>query len=659
MKLRILAVLVAVGAILAAGSAATTTQANSPGANDHSWSVTVASTAPGGSTAVTINLTVGTLTAATSPFPTAFFDEATSSYTGLTTNAYVPADLGAHLGTISFDIQTNNCTGGGCGPVVSNINTTTGQPPRCGAPGTAALTGLTAQIYAADKTDYNASPVAMPPTTTAPMTVSSQASATPGYTFDELSDPLSGGAPYGVTKSLDWYHTVLGSLGLSDAVVTQRGYAIAKITSTTQTTVSFLTIGPISGTSFAVTVLGDPTGTFSPTGQAISTCPPFSSSVATQASSDIISHPWDCTSDYFGNALACGSSLSPTARAMNVVGASGSQTYSIALSGAANTDGDVSGGGAQLYGAWDNCDVDSNSTQADSNADGIGDACATGGSVWSNVSGTAVTNASLAGPTACANGGHSVVTTLGGALDSCQDADGDGVLNSVDNCPLASNPTQVDTDRDGIGDACDPYANIGTGAGYAGGYTDADDFCTTTWVIGGSTGGAGICVVADGATPAFHDSNDNGYADFLPSIGGSDCRQDHLADSNHDGYTDSDEGTPHPTAGCPVPSNANHAVYPAGGGIAGADALAACPGRAWDGVGGAPTTVKVAKADVDLNGVVNILDLSAAAGVYNQSGFGLDNLDKRNELDQNNNGVINILDLSAMAANYNAHVTAC
>ena len=39
--------------------------------------------------------------------------------------------------------------------------------------------------------------------------------------------------------------------------------------------------------------------------------------------------------------------------------------------------------------------------------------------------------------------------------DSC-DSDGDGVLENVDNCPAVANPDQVDWDRDGAGNACDP-----------------------------------------------------------------------------------------------------------------------------------------------------------------------------------------------------------
>ncbi|MEO8574233.1 MAG: PxKF domain-containing protein [Pyrinomonadaceae bacterium] len=35
------------------------------------------------------------------------------------------------------------------------------------------------------------------------------------------------------------------------------------------------------------------------------------------------------------------------------------------------------------------------------------------------------------------------------------DTDGDGVVDTADNCPATPNPDQADTDGDGIGDACD------------------------------------------------------------------------------------------------------------------------------------------------------------------------------------------------------------
>lgn len=46
-----------------------------------------------------------------------------------------------------------------------------------------------------------------------------------------------------------------------------------------------------------------------------------------------------------------------------------------------------------------------------------------------------------------------------------EDSDGDGVINSNDNCPTIKNPDQADADNDGIGDLCDDCYNYPAGGG--------------------------------------------------------------------------------------------------------------------------------------------------------------------------------------------------
>ena len=49
------------------------------------------------------------------------------------------------------------------------------------------------------------------------------------------------------------------------------------------------------------------------------------------------------------------------------------------------------------------------------------------------------------------------LTDTGGVYDSgAEDRDGDGLCDNIDNCPTMTNPTQLDTDLDTLGDACDP-----------------------------------------------------------------------------------------------------------------------------------------------------------------------------------------------------------
>ncbi len=96
----------------------------------------------------------------------------------------------------------------------------------------------------------------------------------------------------------------------------------------------------------------------------------------------------------------------------------------------------------------DNCPTDFNLDQADSDTDGIGDACDIDDDndsildVFDNC--PFATNPDQT---------DSDTDGLGNVCDD--DNDNDGIFDLDDNCPLNSNPDQIDSDNDGLGDACD------------------------------------------------------------------------------------------------------------------------------------------------------------------------------------------------------------
>ena len=69
-----------------------------------------------------------------------------------------------------------------------------------------------------------------------------------------------------------------------------------------------------------------------------------------------------------------------------------------------------------------------------------------------------------------------------GIGDACEDSDGDGVLDPADNCRNVANPDQADADGDRIGDACEETGGNdgpGDGDGSPGKTKKKDGGCTS------------------------------------------------------------------------------------------------------------------------------------------------------------------------------------
>ncbi len=114
------------------------------------------------------------------------------------------------------------------------------------------------------------------------------------------------------------------------------------------------------------------------------------------------------------------------------------------------------------------------------------------------------------------------------------DIDGDGIPDNVDNCPVNANPTQFDTDNDGIGDVCDA-TNDTDGDGVP----DNSDNCPTDFDVANiNTDGDALCNTND------TDDDNDGMSDAYENANGLNSLVDDAnSDLDGDGISNFDEFT--------------------------------------------------------------------------------------------------------------------
>jgi len=465
-----------------------------------------------------------------------FFDLATTTWsTQLVAAAGNTVDIGAFVGEIDFEIESNTNLALASS---NNIDPTTGAPPACDAVGTITVAPPPSRILNSVTT----------PTTNPTMTAAGFNHAQYVQSFDDDDndlveftagvDPGDGGdtfpetqgddngnsIPDGSERMPDFIPRLLNAAGLTP-VFSARGYAIAVVVpSASQVDVNFLTLnlGVVGGGYVSITTIGvvDPASVYNPAtaAQTSLTCTPFTSKTTT-----------------YGVSMANG--VVPGGDTVRTVSGAGNITY--VLNTSTTEDYDADGVAAGI----DRCATDPAGGAADGDGDGL--------------SGTCDPN-----PGSADNGGGGLSVNNTYPWTNDQDIELDGVHNFSDNCPTVANPTQRDSDSDGVGNECDPKPALGNArsgvpvpvnsipSGWVQNGHDHDTGCNDPVTIGALEGldqaiNAGCDPVT--STPNA-DASDDGVQDFSSTVaqvwsagGGGTGHNDVNSDADHDGVSDAEE----------------------------------------------------------------------------------------------------------------------
>jgi hypothetical protein len=465
--------------------------------------------------------------------------------------------LGAKVGMVSISIQSNiligDLTANNIDDVASHQDpTVNGQPPRCGAdlnsdghPDTLALTDSFELWNAAFHPD-GSDPIIDYWNTQAP---DSDLGGYPSGCDPNGNTPNHACAPRAVRGLPRPILALETAMGLTPASRVSRAYGIAKLPIvggiTSNLDVNFLvyslhnkgTNGYLSVTLISYPGLpsADPTNAnYNPLSQSVQTCPPYWSSATICGVTS--------SSDFDGDGQPDLSVTTPEVNRVVQPQTTPGTTYdyNIETSMVPDYDGD----GIPAYADRCRTDPASGSAASDTDGDGLSGTCDPSGQHNTPASGSWKSKP---------------------PWDANQDVDGDGILNSVDNCPTVYNPDQKDTDGDSAGDACDPAPTIpGDGHGYAnpppGMFVHYVDMCRDPWTVGQpetSNDSGRQCLKQDGVITNWQDSNNNGVPDYLdmrslPTPGPvlADC----YSDSDHDGFVDAVEAAPSSVQPC-LPSS--------------------------------------------------------------------------------------------------------